>query len=395
MQKNIPYLLKEAQANRAKFFLQFGGQGTSYLRQLKDLYTKWPQTHEYFETAFEAIAKTMSRPDVQETRHIFFPYGFDLKKWILGEDIPSLEYLTSAPLSFPSNQITQLAYYYLLDVEGFDMAEVLDHSVAVTGHSQGLQAAVAIALGKHKQDFLEVLSNFVQWFGVAGFLLQRAYGIAIMDDAIKEISYQLDRQLPTAMVTISGMSLEQLKELVTNFNETQDIAPLTISLHNGPQLFVLCGHAADLFLFRKHYHSLWQEKNWSWSYLDVSAPFHRDDFFQFALPQLMNDEVSKLFPYSGKDLVLPVISFYDGKNLQEHGELNLLLTKTMALMPLYWSKAIAPLFHDSTITHILDFGPGKISSMLTKSLLADANTKPLEMIAITGSTAIKKLLKTE
>lgn len=386
---SVPELLKQARKNEVKFFLQFGGQGTSYLRQMKDLYVKWPQMKDYFHTAFEAIAKMMTRPDIQETRHIFFPYGFHLEKWIMGENVPPFEYLTSAPVSFPCNQITQLAYYYLLDKEGLDMQEVLAHTSATTGHSQGLQAAVAIALGRYKDDFLDILWRFVQWFGVAGFLLQRAYGIAEIDDDILNRSYALDNQAPSSMCVVAGMNYDQLNELVEKFNNTHDVAPLTISLHNGPELFVLCGHGDDMFQFREYYYSLWAENNWAWNYLDVSAPFHRDDFFAYALPQLINDDISKLFPFTGKDLVVPVISFYDGQNLQEKEDLNLILTETMAFKPLYWEKAIHPLFEDKDITHVLDFGPGKISSMLTKNLLGE-NKK--QVIAITGSTNVKKLL---
>lgn len=390
-EKKTPELLQLARKGKAKFFIQFGGQGTSYLRQLKDLYNKWPEMQDYFQASFTAINKIMARPDIQETKHIFFPYGFDLEKWIRGEDVPPLEYLTSAPISFPCNQITQLAYYHLLDIKCLHMQEVLEHTKAATGHSQGLQAAVAIALGKYKYDFLEILSNFVQWFGVAGFYLQRSYGIIKIEDDVANRSYALDHQKPTPMCVVAGMTFDELNELVEHFNDSHNGSPLTISLHNGPQIFVLSGHGVDIFLFREEYYAYWNEKKWSWNYLDVSAPFHRDDFVAFALPLIMRDRVSELFNYQGKDLTLPVISFYDGKNLQEAGSLNPILTTTMAIKPLYWDKAVHTLLEDEEITHVLDFGPGKISSMLTKNLMGE-RLKNLQIIAITGSTAVKKLL---
>lgn len=387
----VPELLQLSRENKARFFIQFGGQGNSFLLEMKALYSKWPELEDFFQTVFLAIHDFLERPDIERDREKFYPYGFDLKKWLNNEDLPPSEYLYTAPISFPSNMITQLAYYYLVDKMGLNMKEILANTVALTGHSQGLQAAVAVGLGKSGDEFLEIAYKFIKWFAVAGYMMQDVYGIVKVPPEMEEKSVEMDGQKPTCMVVCSGMKQKDLQQLLDDFNRQNSHYHLEIALYNSPTFFVLSGHLPNIFYFRKEHFDLWQEKNWGWNYLDVSAPFHRDGYVSDAAPRLLNDEVSLEIPYLGKDLVVPVISYYTGKNLQTKGHLIPLMTFTLIDKPLYWKKAIAPLLNDQSITHVLDFGPGKISSMLTKSYLNKES--PVQVLSVTGSTGVKKALK--
>ncbi len=387
---HTPALLRLARSHKAKFFIQFGGQGNSFLPELRILYSKWPELQEYFQVAFEAVQAIMRRPDVQEDLHVHYPYGFALQNWLEQRDVPPTPYLFTSPISFTGTQITQLAYVYLLNARGFHINEILSHTRAVTGHSQGMQSALALALGKENNDFLELMSGFTQWFGVAGYLMQKTYGIAKLEEEIIRESTEMDRQPPTPMCVISGPEEKQLQEYIDKFNQNKKLPEIEIALFNGPTLFVLSGDPLHLFRFRQRHLQIWKQHKWTWNYLDVSAPFHRKGFISHAVDLIIHDNVARFFPYRGSDLRLPLISYYDGSNFQQKGELAPLMIQTLAERQLYWIKAIHPLFTDPDITHILDLGPGKISALLTKSLLRDPAP---EMISVTGSTGIKKILQ--
>ena len=64
-------LLNDTTANGKKFFLQFGGQGSPYLKEVSKLYKEEPLLKEFFEVAFATLSKIES--DVGKSDIFYFP----------------------------------------------------------------------------------------------------------------------------------------------------------------------------------------------------------------------------------------------------------------------------------------------------------------------------------
>ena len=76
-------LLNEVQSSGKKFFFQFGGQGSPYLKEVTKLYKDEPLLKEYFETVFRCFGKQESRFTKSDRR---FEFGYDLKSWMENPD---------------------------------------------------------------------------------------------------------------------------------------------------------------------------------------------------------------------------------------------------------------------------------------------------------------------
>ncbi len=392
----IPFFLNEGRNNK-KFFVQFGGQGNSFLKEMQILYER-KELKEFFYTAFEAIGYCLHRDDIQSESKIFYPEGFPLKDWLEKKSFPDESYLSICTITFPGNQITQLATLYLFLQSGYDPDEFLNYVHSATGHSGGLQAAVIFALGKKGKDLLEIIYKFIIWYTVAGYYSQKAYGFHKVPDHLLEWSLAHDRQKPFPMAVVTNLMYEELCSFIEKFHQNHPETlefPLKISLINGKTIFVVTGHAKDLVLFRKEFYSLFIEKKVQWSYVPVSIPFHRYDTMKEKIFDFYSDPACKYLNIKGSDLKIPVISFTDSSNLQTVENLGVYLADVMMNQVLYWEKSIYPVLQENTvIDYVLDFGPGKITTILTKGFLENSNhSKKISVISFVGRSGISQILK--
>ena len=363
------------------------------MREMTSLYTNFPELERYFETCFTAIHDFTNRPDVKEQGVELFSQGFELKRWLSTGEMPDLDYTNRCCISFVANQIVQLGYLHLVNERGFSTKEMFKYTAGVAGHSQGLQAAATSALALEGDAFLQSVYDFVVWFGIAGFHIQYHYGFPTVREDLVAWSLEHDGDKPTQMAVTDKITEAELTECVDEFNRKypQDF-PVRISMVNTETVLVVTGHAESLVQFRQEYLKLFQENGYTWNYLPVSAPFHRPDFEMCigSISHFTNDEVAVNFKYKPSDLVVPVYSFYDGSNLQEHEDLSFALSHTMLFRELYWSKAIAPMIGDDSITHVIDFGPGKISALLTRGHLKGKSGGP-EVLSVVGKAGLRKM----
>ncbi|MFN3604956.1 MAG: hypothetical protein ACK4UJ_09630 [Leptonema sp. (in: bacteria)] len=392
----IPYFLSEGRRNK-KFFIQFGGQGNSFLKELQILYEQ-KDLKEFFDVAFDAIQFCLSREDIKSELDIYYPKGFPLKAWLEKKETPAENYLSNCTITFPGNQITQLGTLYLFTKYGYEPDEFLNYVHSTTGHSGGLQASVIFALGKKGKDLLNIIYKFIIWYTIAAYHAQKAYGFPQVDKELLEWSLTYDRHHPYPMVVVAGMEFEEISTLIEKFHncypEVNEF-PLKISLINGKNIFVVTGHAKDLVSFRREFYSLFLEKKIQWNYVPVSIPFHRSDTMKEKIIDFFNDEACKSLGITGKDLKIPVISFTDGSNLQYKENIPVYLADIMMNQVLYWEKSISPLLSSqSHIDYVLDFGPGKITTILTKTALQYYGLLDrVSVISFVGRSGISQMLK--
>jgi malonyl CoA-acyl carrier protein transacylase len=389
----LPALLEGARSGKNRFFIQFGGQGNSFLKEMQILYER-PELSEFFDVCFEAIEHCLNRPDVREELDRFYPRGFPLKQWLEKTVRPHDDDLYLCTITFAGNQITQLGSYVAAVMGGYTPDAFYPYVSSGTGHSGGLQAAVFSALGLEGRDLLDAAYRFVVWYTIAGFHSQRAYGFPAVPDDVLESILAVEREPPRPMSVVTGPTTEELQEYVDSFNASgpYEPFPVRISLINTDRINVITGHAADLARLRLRFLSLFEERKYSWNFVNVSIPFHRPDTMGPAIQGFFADEACRNFPYRGSDLKFPVYSFYDGRDLREMDRLGEFLADVMMSMPLYWNRSLRGLLDDPAITHVLDFGPGKVTTILTRTILEECG-RSVELLSAVGRAGLRKILE--
>ncbi|MCZ8238239.1 MAG: ACP S-malonyltransferase [Leptospiraceae bacterium] len=389
---NAP-VLDSIQADNKKLFLQFGGQGSPWIKELSKLYSE-PSLKEFFEITFSTIAKEVKRANHPS----FFDQGFDLKSWLENPDsAPSDDYLCRAAISVPTIMATQVGNYLFLAHNGYTAERLIPLTAGASGHSQGIIAACLIALGKSGEDFLKAYSDFLSFEFWMGFRGQEAYpNFQVSQDLIDKNLANGDKN-PSPMVAVIGYNKEELEQRVNQFNKEKNLDEKTsvyISLYNTPDSMILSTMPESLLAFRTHFKAEMDERKAKFVYLKTTAPFHCP-FMNSTWPEFKSKDYDYLaFNYKGSDLKVPVYGIYDGKNLQEVEDLKERLFKTVLIEPLYWDKAISPLWTDASISTILDFGPSTVSQKLSGGHL---KAKEIEKQSLSASSPkeIKVLLGTK
>lgn len=371
----------------SRFFVQFGGQGSPYIQEFRRLYKNYPELTDYFECCFEAIQSCLDRPDISSQP--FLQEGIALQKWLNKEEVPSQTYLSSCTVSLTATFILQSAYYHLLTIRGLPTAELLDSIAGLTGHSQGIMAAVLAALGLEGGDYFQALRKHVQFMVLGGVRCQRVYPILKLPEKTLELSRQLDGVAPTPMASVRGFRRDELQRLVNAFNGgLENPSTLTLSLVNTHDSFVLSGREEDLVDFRDRWREEFAERAAKWVYLDVSVPWH-GPLLANGLDEFQHDLEWIEYDYHGSDLRRPVYSTENGLNMQERDLLGEYLFMLQSSVSMNWPACVRIVFDDRTISHIIDCGPGRISATLTSRILDE---HPVPMLALSNRQVLNQIL---
>lgn len=378
-------ILKQAQAGNAHFYVQFGGQGAPWYKELAKYYTE-PAFKKFFDAALSAIDE--ERPRVEGS--VGLPHGIDARGWLEDESkIPSEDYLGCAAVSIAMIQMAQLAHLENLLQNGFPMADLVAHLAGTTGHSQGLIPASLVALNLSGDDYYAAVNKYMKYLLYLGVSAQKAFPFFDAMPEENEKSEALGGKAPSPMVAVLGLDHATIQKMVDEVNAGLPAdQKIYISLYNSPTNRILSSYRSSLIAFHEKFKADVDEKKIKYVYLRTTCPFHcklMEPVREFFIPEI--ERIN--FKYSGGDLKVPVYSFYDQVNLQTVGAtLPVKMFEDMAINPLYWEKSMAPAVADAKITHILDFGPGKTSQRLSADTLKELGRE----IPVLGA-AIPKDLK--
>lgn len=377
-------LLKKAQAGEAHFYVQFGGQGAPWYKELVKYY-KEPAFKKFFDAGISALEE--ERPHVEGTPGL--PEGIDARGWLEDDSkIPSEDYLSCAAVSIPMIQMAQLAHLENLLQNGFPMDQMIAHLAGTTGHSQGLIPASLVALGKTGDEYYDAVNLYTKYLLHLGVASQKAFPHFAPTAEELAKSEELGGKAPAPMVAVLGLEHADIQKKVDEVNATLPAdQQIHMSLYNSPSNRILSSFRSSLVAFHEKFKAEIDEKAFKFVYLRTTCPFHcpllnptRDHF----LPELKRIG----FNYTGADLKVPVYSFYDGANLQESGDqLGVKMFEDMVLNTLYWEKSMSPAVANDKISHILDFGPGKTSQRLSMDTLKELGRE----IPVLGAAVPKDL----
>ncbi len=368
----VANFLNEAKTQGNKLFLQFGGQGSPWLKELSKLYETDPSLKELFDTAFKTLAEEIPSLDKN-----IISQGYDFESWLKNpESAPDEAYLSSATVSIVGIFLTQTANYVSLTNKGFPTSELIANAIGATGHSQGIVPAVLVSLGKEGAEFYKEYSKFLKFILYLGYRAQELYGIFNPSEEVLKGNEEVGDKQPAPMVAVIGYSSAELLERVQKANTDLGLSgtkAIYVSLLNTPDSNILSGDPEALLAFRKKFKAEMDEKKVKFVYLRTTAPFHCP--IMEGTENTVPKDMERIgFSYKGSDLKIPVYSIFDGRNFQNEPDVSLPLFREVLIKALHWDKATAPFVHASKAVGI-DFGPSVVSQKLTQANLGTSENK--------------------
>ncbi len=359
--------MTDARAGKARFYLQFGGQGAPWYKELLGHYQAGGNVRKVIDAGLDAIDE--ERSTVEGTKGL--PHGINARAWLEDESkIPDEEYLGCAAVSIPMIQLTQLAHLEALAEAGFRRSELPALSSGITGHSQGLIPASLLAMGLEQGPYLAEVAKYMKYLLYLGTRAQEAfpYFEATSEETARNAALGM-KGSPTPMVAFLGPDVATVKKMVAEVNaDLPKDQQIYVSLENSPSNTILSSFRASLLKFHEVHRERMDEHKYKYVYIRTTCPFHCP--LMEAVSEPFEKDIHRIgFTYPGSSLKTPVYSFYDGRNMQQDSELAIKMYKDMAIHPLFWQKSVAPAAADKKLTHVVDFGPGKASQRLTQDTL--------------------------
>lgn len=367
-------LLREAADENAYIYAVFGGQGNieEYFEELREVYNTYPSLVEDFISTAATHLQLLARDPKAEK---LYPKGLDVLRWLNNPDAqPDIDYLVSAPVSFPLIGLTQLAHYVVTcRVLGTHPGHIRERFAGTTGHSQGVVTAAAIAASatwgtfdKAARDALTILF----WIGARS---QQAYPRTSLAPNVLQDSIDNGEGAPTPMLSIRDLPRSAVQKHIDTTNEhLPKDRHIGISLVNSARNFVVTGPPMSLYglnlqlrkfkaptgLDQTRVPFTERKVRFVNRFLPITAPFH-SPYLAEAIQHLESD--LKEVVIKADDLGIPVYDTNSGEDVRQKHEKNIVpsLVRMICKDPVNWEKAtIMP-----NATHILDFGPGGISGL--------------------------------
>ena len=367
-------LFREASDENAFIYAVLGGQGNieEYFDELREIYNTYPSFVEDFIAAEAQHLLTLSRDPRAEK---LYSKGLDVMRWLNNREAqPDTDYLVSAPVSLPLIGLTQLAHYVVTcRVLGSHPGHIRSRFAGVTGHSQGVVTAAAIAEAKNWETFEKSAKKAIDILFWIGTRSQQAFPRTSLAPNVLQDSIDNSEGTPTPMLSIRDLSRKAVQDHIdaTNAHLPQD-RQIAISLVNSARNFVVTGPPISLYGLNLRLRKVkaptgldqtripFTERKVRFvnRFLPITAPFH-SPYLAEAAKQLEDD--LKDIKIAPSDLGVPMYSTSTGKDIREDGSDNIVpaLIKMITSEPVEWEKAtVFP-----KATHILDFGPGGISGL--------------------------------
>ncbi|EGO59648.1 fatty acid synthase beta subunit dehydratase [Neurospora tetrasperma FGSC 2508] len=367
-------LFRAAGENAAKIFTIFGGQGNieEYFEELRELHHTYPAfVGELITTSAELLQTLSSHPDAEK----MYPKGLDVLGWLQSpEATPDVDYLISAPVSFPLIGLVQLAHYQVTcKVLGVHPGVLRERISGTTGHSQGVVLSAITAAADSWESFEEhskAALTILFWIGARS---QQTFPRTSLAPSMLQDSADNGEGVPTPMLSIRDLPQAEVQKHIDQTNaylpEDQHIS---IALINSPRNMVVAGPPSSLHGLNLQLRKLKAATGLDQTriphterkvrfvnrFLPITAPFHSK--YLAKASDLIAEDLKDV-QIDSRTLGMPVYNTFTGKDLREEVEGNIVpsLIRMITGETVHWEKATV--FQDAT--HILDFGPGGISGL--------------------------------
>ncbi|KYK59616.1 fatty acid synthase beta subunit dehydratase [Drechmeria coniospora] len=367
-------LLRAAGDGTARVYTIFGGQGNieEYFEELRELFQTYPSfVGELITSAAEQLQTLSKHPGAKK----MFPKGLDIMNWLQHADsTPDVDYLVSAPVSFPLIGLVQMAHYEVTcKVLGVDPGHLRECIGGTTGHSQGIVMAAASAAADSWDSWRGIISSTLTILFWIGTRSQQAFPTTSMTPTMLRESMDHGEGSPTPMLSIRDLSQQEVQKHIDATN--QYLPPhrhISISLINSPRNLVVTGPPTSLYGLNSQLRKVkaptgldqtrvpYTERKVRFAnrFLPITAPFHSKYLSEATA---MIDEDLKDVSIDSSSLGIPVFDTNTGRDLRAEVKGNVVpaLVRLITRDPVHWEKAtVFP-----SASHILDFGPGGVSGL--------------------------------
>jgi fatty acid synthase subunit alpha len=322
-------LLSAAAVGNASICAIFGGQGTNevYFDELQSLY----DTYKLFVQLFITIITDDVLAPLAAARRdtLLYSHGMNVSASLDGSIAhPPTAYLASVPVSSPLIGLTQLVQYLVVcRMTNLTPGDLRDRIAGATGHSQGLVSAVAIAASATFESFTDNARKAVRWLFFSGLRGQEAFPVTSLEPGIVQDTVDGGEGVPSPMLSIAGLPLKDVESQVKKTNShLPENSQLTLSLCNGPRVFVVTGPTRSLYglviNLRKIRASSGLDQNktpfsqrkpvFSVRFLVVNVPYH-SKYLDAATDKLCKEDLNGEDLWKPGDLHIPVYHTENGK----------------------------------------------------------------------------------
>lgn len=367
-------LFRAADDGSADIYTIFGGQGN-----IEEYFEELRETHKTYSSfvgdLIHSSAELLQNLSKKASAEKMFPKGLDVMAWLHdAESTPDVDYLVSAPVSFPLIGLVQLAHYEVTcKVLGVHPGMLRERISGTTGHSQGIVMAAATAAADSWDSWREIATSVLTILFWIGTRSQQAFPVTSMTPTMLRESAEHGEGTPTPMLSIRDLSQAEVQK---HIDATNQYLPadrhISVSLINSPRNLVVTGPPTSLYGLNSQLRKVkaptgldqnripYTERKVRFvnRFLPITAPFH-SKYLSEATSAI--DEDLKDISIDVESLALPVFDTNTGKDLREEVKGNVVpaLVRLITRDPVNWEKATV--FPDAT--HILDFGPGGISGL--------------------------------
>lgn len=367
-------LFRAAEDGDAVIYSIFGGQGNieEYFEELRELWQTYPSfVGELIMTAAEQLQTLANDPAAEK----LFTKGLDVMNWLQNPDsTPDVDYLVSAPVSFPLIGLVQMAHYEVTcKALGIHPGTLRDRTSGTTGHSQGVVMAAAIAAADTWETWPEIVKSALSILFWIGARSQQTFPRTSMAPTVLQDSEDNAEGSPTPMLSIRDLSQAEVQK---HIDATNKYLPadrhIAISLINSPRNMVVTGPPMSLYglnlqlrkvkaptgLDQNRVPHTQRKVRFVNRFLPITAPFHSKYLTEATA---LIDEDLKDIKIDVKQLAIPVYDTNTGKDVREQATGNIVptLVRLITRDTVNWEKATV----FTKATHVLDFGPGGISGL--------------------------------
>jgi fatty acid synthase subunit beta len=391
-----PELLRAARNGHGKIVALFGGQGShnaKCLNELRDLQTtQFESTSNLLQRAGYLLEELANAP---HSSGFHDDYGFNLERWLAApSSAPPKRHLALAPISFPLNTLLGLAHYCIACRKVSSSPGQFNSALTcAVGYSQGVFAALAVALSNTWNDFWEAAEFAIRLSFAVGLESHRACPSSHIPAALRQQCFEDGHGDPSPMLSVRGLSRDVLASTIAQINRRSiehDEGDVHLALEVSRDRHVLAGPVSALWRVYTHLVRMralpMQDQGKvpfpdrkpvvDISFLPISAPFHSPYLAQVESAILDNPIhlPTSLSPTDNVRLTVPFYNTLDDSLISSgyRRDLSRSVVRAVVGRTVEWHRISQNLA--TQFTHLVDFGPGRIGDLTLQNVLGSGLT---------------------
>ncbi|MCB9547774.1 MAG: DUF1729 domain-containing protein [Myxococcales bacterium] len=366
-------LVGRLRADGPRAALTFAGQGVDALGEIAAVLAECPPARPLVAAASAGLAELLGAQAFRWSGLV--DAGIDPLGWVEHpERRPPAAYLTSTLVSQPLIFVAQVARFRALWERGLSGALRRGGVSAVTGHSQGLMAALLVAESPGGLVQTGRFVELVRYFAWQGLHMARSgAGFEAAGEA-------------TPMAAVSGLDEPALQAIVDRV-VARTGAGLYLTLLNTRTRLVVSGQPAALEALQAAVAADRRPTTWEW--LAVGGPFH-SPLMVAGRAAMAETLAAEGLRFDAAALALPLLDPADGARLNDVADLAGALLDSQFTRPVRWADTMRALVADGQADVVLDCGPGDGVARLTSVALRGAGVP----VAALTTTAGREVLFT-